>query len=48
MESNLRIDQGANGAWFIYKKNGHAILGSHDKELIEKVFQFLINENKKL
>ena len=38
---NLNIRQGTNEAWFIYNDN-KVILGSHDKELIEKVFSFLI------
>ena len=40
---DLNIRQGTNGAWFIYNDN-KVILGSHDKELIEKVFSFLNDE----
>lgn len=36
MESNLKIQQGANDGWFVYKDN-RLLLGSHDKELIEKI-----------
>ena len=40
---NLNIRQGTNEAWFIYNDN-KVILGSQDKELIEKVFSFLNGE----
>jgi hypothetical protein len=45
MASNLKLEQGTNGAWFIYQ-NGQAIIGGHKKEIVEKVFQFLLNEKK--
>lgn len=44
MESNLKIQQGANDGWFIYKDN-RLLLGSHDKELIEKI-KVLLDEKE--
>lgn len=43
MGSNLKIQQGSNGGWFIYK-DGVLLLGSRDKDLLEKVKMFLENE----
>ena len=45
MESNLNIIQGANNGWFIYQDN-RLLLGSHDKDLIERVRMFLENDGK--
>jgi hypothetical protein len=44
MESNLKIQQGANDGWFIYKDN-NLLLGSHNKELIEKI-KVLLDETE--
>lgn len=45
MGSNLKIQQGSNGGWFIYK-DGVLLLGSRDKDLLEKVKMFLENEDR--
>lgn len=44
MESNLKIQQGANNGWFIYKDK-RLLLGSHDKELIENI-KFLLDKTQ--
>lgn len=41
----LKIKCGASNAWYIYKNN-RVLLGSHDKQLIEKVKIMLENDGK--
>lgn len=41
----LKIQQGANNGWFIYKNN-QPLVGSHDRDLIEKIKMFLENDGK--
>ncbi len=42
---NLKIRSGATNAWYLYKNN-KLLLGSHDKELLEKVKMMLDNDGK--
>jgi hypothetical protein len=43
----LKIKEGANGAFFIYDKN-KLIVGGHDKKIIDLIFEFLNNNYERI